>query len=62
VATQGGPGRSSETLAVTMYRDTFVADQYGYGSAVAVLLTVVTGVVSVIYLRQQLSRRERLNG
>jgi ABC-type sugar transport system permease subunit len=62
VATQGGPGRTSETLAVTMYRDTFVADQYGYGSAVAVLLTVVTGVVSVIYLRQQLSRRERLNG
>jgi ABC-type sugar transport system permease subunit len=62
VATQGGPGRSSETLAVTMYRDTFVADQYGYGSAVAVLLTVVTGVVSVIYLRQQLSRRERLIG
>lgn len=62
VATQGGPGRSSETLAVTMYRDTFVADQYGYGSAVAVLLTVVTGVVSVIYLRQQLSRREALRG
>lgn len=62
VATQGGPGRSSETLAVTMYRDTFVADQYGYGSAVAVLLTVVTGVVSVIYLRQQLSRREGLRG
>jgi len=62
VATQGGPGRSSETLAVTMYRDTFVANEYGYGSAVAVLLTVVTGVVSVIYLRQQLSRREGLSG
>lgn len=61
VATQGGPGRSSETLAVTMYRDTFVANQYGYGSTVAVLLTVVTGVVSVIYLRQQLARREGLS-
>jgi multiple sugar transport system permease protein len=45
-----------------MYRDTFVANEYGYGSAVAVLLTVVTGVVSVIYLRQQLSRREGLSG
>lgn len=62
VATQGGPGRSSETLAVTMYRDTFVADQYGYGSAVAVMLTVITGVVSVIYLRRQLGRREALGG
>lgn len=62
VATQGGPGRSSETLAVTMYRDTFVADQYGYGSAVAVMLTVVTGAVSVIYLRRQMARREALGG
>jgi multiple sugar transport system permease protein len=62
VATQGGPGRSSETLAVTMYRDTFVADQYGYGSAVAVMLTVVTGAISVIYLRRQLARREALSG
>lgn len=60
VATQGGPGRSSETLAVTMYRDTFVANTYGYGSAVAVFLTVVTGVISVFYLRQQLARREAL--
>lgn len=57
VMTQGGPGRSSETLAITMYRDTFVADQYGYGSAVAVLLTVTTGVISFLYLRHQLSNR-----
>ncbi|MGW4405311.1 carbohydrate ABC transporter permease [Nonomuraea sp. NPDC004702] len=53
VLTQGGPGRSSETLAVTMYRDTFVASDYGYGSAVAVLLTVVTGLASYLYLRRQ---------
>ncbi|MFF4195997.1 carbohydrate ABC transporter permease [Nonomuraea sp. NPDC001831] len=53
VLTQGGPGRNSETLAVTMYRDTFVASDYGYGSAVAVLLTVVTGLASYLYLRRQ---------
>lgn len=57
VMTQGGPGRSSETLAVTMYRDTFVANQYGYGSAVAVLLTLVAGIASVTYLRSQLNSR-----
>ncbi|MEU4720445.1 MULTISPECIES: carbohydrate ABC transporter permease [Nonomuraea] len=51
VMTQGGPGRNSETLAVTMYRDTFVASEYGYGSAVAVMLTVVTGLASYLYLR-----------
>ncbi|MFI6174099.1 carbohydrate ABC transporter permease [Nonomuraea sp. NPDC051191] len=53
VLTQGGPGRNSETLAVTMYRDTFVASDYGYGSAVAVMLTVVTGLASYLYLRRQ---------
>ncbi|MFI6485595.1 carbohydrate ABC transporter permease [Nonomuraea sp. NPDC050663] len=55
VMTQGGPGRSSETLAVTMYRDTFVASEYGYGSAVAVLLTVVTGLASYLYLKRQVT-------
>lgn len=53
VLTQGGPGRNSETLAVTMYKETFVAGDYGYGSAVAVLLTVVTGLASYLYLRRQ---------
>lgn len=53
VLTQGGPGRNSETLAVTMYKDTFVASQYGYGASVAVVLTVVTGLASYLYLRRQ---------
>jgi multiple sugar transport system permease protein len=57
VTTQGGPGRSSETLAITMYKDTFVADEYGYGSAVAIFLTVVSGIISFLYLRHQLSSR-----
>lgn len=53
VLTQGGPGRNSETLAATMYKETFVASDYGYGSAVAVMLTVVTGLASYLYLRRQ---------
>lgn len=59
VMTQGGPGRTSETLAVTMYRDVFVADEYGYGSAVAVLLTTVTGLASYLYMRRQLGKEDR---
>ncbi|GAB3971850.1 sugar ABC transporter permease [Actinoallomurus acanthiterrae] len=58
VLTQGGPGRSSETLGVTMYRDTFVANDYGYGSAVAVFLTVVTGLASFLYLRTQVRKED----
>lgn len=62
VATQGGPGTASQTLAIAMYRDTFVANDYGYGSTIAVLLTVVTGAVSIVYLRRQLASREALGG
>jgi multiple sugar transport system permease protein len=61
VMTQGGPGRNSETLAVTMYRDAFVSADYGYGAAVAFSLTIVTGLVSFLYLRRQLSTREALS-
>ena len=57
--TQGGPGRSSETLAVTIYRDAFVANDYGYGSTVAVLLLAVTGVASLLYLRRQLRSEDQ---
>jgi ABC-type sugar transport system permease subunit len=55
VTTQGGPGRNSETLAVTMYRDAFVSAEYGYGAAVAFSLSIVTGLVSFLYLRRQMS-------
>ena len=58
--TKGGPGRVSETLALTMYNDTFVDSQYGLGSAIAVFLTVVTLVASILYLRQQLSKKNEL--
>lgn len=58
--TKGGPGRVSETLALTMYNDTFVNSQYGLGSAIAVFLSVVTLLASILYLRQQLSKKNEL--
>jgi multiple sugar transport system permease protein len=59
VMTQGGPYRSSETLAVTMYRESFVSFNVGYGAAVAVLLTLIVFVVSIFYLRAMFRRVER---
>lgn len=55
--TKGGPGRQSETLAVTMYRDAFVNANYGSGSAIAVFLMIVTLLASLLYLRRQLSAK-----
>lgn len=54
IMTQGGPYRSSETLAVTMYRETFLLFRHGYGSAIAVLLSVIVLAVSWIYLSRTL--------
>lgn len=55
--TQGGPGWVSETLAVTMYRQTFVISDYGLGASVAVVLAVIVVSASWIYLRQQMPKR-----
>ncbi|WP_139418064.1 carbohydrate ABC transporter permease [Agromyces laixinhei] len=55
--TKGGPGGASETLALTMYKETFVNSDYGLGSAIAVFLTIVTMIAAVLYLRQQLSKK-----
>lgn len=52
--TKGGPGAASETLAVTMYRQTFIVSDYGYGAAVAVILSIIVVGASWVYLRQQL--------
>lgn len=50
--TGGGPYRTSETLAVTMYKETFINNSYGYGSAVAMVLSVIVLIISITYLRQ----------
>lgn len=54
VMTQGGPYRSSETLAVTMYRETFLLFKYGYGAAIAVVLSAIVVLLSWLYLRRTL--------
>lgn len=54
VMTQGGPYRSSETLAVMMYRETFVLFRHGYGAAIAVLLSIIVFAVSIAYLSRTL--------
>jgi ABC-type sugar transport system permease subunit len=62
IMTQGGPYRSSETLAVTMYRQTFVLFEHGYGAAIAVVLSVIVLAVSLLYLSRTLERDVRTEG
>jgi len=51
VTTWGGPYRSSETLAVTMFRETFTMFRMGYGAAIAVLLSIIVIAISGFYIK-----------
>jgi raffinose/stachyose/melibiose transport system permease protein len=50
VLTGGGPVHRSETLVSYMYYITFTNQQYGYGMALAVVITVLGALVSAGYL------------
>jgi ABC-type sugar transport system permease subunit len=60
VLTQGGPGRATETLAVSMYQETFLFLRPGAGAAIAVLLTIIVLLASWTYLRRQLPTQGRV--
>lgn len=49
--TNGGPGTSTETLAMLIHKTTIDALDLGYGSALAVLMFVASAVLTSIYLR-----------
>lgn len=49
VLTGGGPGYSSHTLSVMMYRETFLSTRYAYGAAIATALLVLVLLLIVPY-------------
>ena len=49
--TAGGPGGQTEVLLTFMYQQAFSDLNFGYGAALAVLLTIVVFIFSVIQLR-----------
>jgi len=51
VMTKGGPVNASEVMATYMYRFSFVRFDLGYGSAVAIVMLLISLVFSITYLR-----------
>lgn len=49
--TGGGPGGQTEVLLTYMYQQAFTFLDFGYGAAIAVVLTILVFVLSVIQLR-----------
>jgi multiple sugar transport system permease protein len=52
IMTKGGPYRSSETLALTMYLESFIRNHLGLGAAVAVILSVIILFISYFNLKK----------
>jgi multiple sugar transport system permease protein len=51
VMTGGGPGNKSSTTPLYMYQEAFQFYQLGYGTAMALVLLLLGGLFSLIYLR-----------
>jgi multiple sugar transport system permease protein len=49
--TKGGPSNKSTTLPVYAYQQAFQFSQLGYGTALALVLLLIGGIFSLIYLR-----------
>jgi multiple sugar transport system permease protein len=58
--TNGGPGTSTETLAMYIHKTTIDALDFGYGSALAMLMFVVSVIATAGYLRY--TRRDPSQG
>ncbi|MFD6280250.1 carbohydrate ABC transporter permease [Streptomyces sp. NPDC060209] len=58
--TNGGPGNDTSPLTLYMFQTSFTYSDYGYGSTIAFLLTVVCLLVTLVVFR--LSRRDLTKG
>jgi raffinose/stachyose/melibiose transport system permease protein len=58
--TGGGPVVSTETLATQVYKQTFVFTEFGYGAALALLLTVLVAAIALVQVAAFRAREARL--
>jgi len=49
--TGGGPGYATETLSTVIYKTAFVSGDYGYSTAIALVLTVIVAAISLVQLK-----------
>jgi ABC-type sugar transport system permease subunit len=50
VMTQGGPGNATEVVSTLLYTEAFVEGDVSYGTAMAMMLTVISLVISAIFI------------
>lgn len=50
--TGGGPGDATETLTLFFYKEAFRFFELGIGATVSVIMTIVVGILSLIYIKR----------
>ena len=53
ITTQGGPGEATKVLAYHIYNQAFVNNDFGYASAVAMVLFAIVAVITVIQFKTE---------
>lgn len=56
VLTYGGPLNATETLAMFGYKTLFPMLDFGYGSTIAVFMTIISATISVFYIKFLIAR------
>jgi ABC-type sugar transport system permease subunit len=51
IMTKGGPEYSSQPLMLTLYQTAFQFGRFGAGSALAIVISVITMVITVVQVR-----------
>ena len=57
ILTEGGPGFSTETISLYIYRTAFRFSNFGYAAAMSFVLLILTNIISLFYIRM-LQRQE----
>ncbi|MFT3984143.1 MAG: sugar ABC transporter permease [Lachnospiraceae bacterium] len=58
--TGGGPGHATESLAITIYSNTFIYNKMGYGTAISLILFLFVLIVSIFQLRIMRRREDQV--
>jgi len=51
LSTRGGPGGTTQFLAVYLYQRAFIAGEYGYGNAISVLFVLIAILLTFLIQR-----------
>jgi multiple sugar transport system permease protein len=51
ILTEGGPGFSTETISLYIYRTAFRFSNFGYAAAMSFVLLILTNIISLTYIR-----------